>query len=293
MADAPLYVVQITDCHLFANPKRRLLGVETEMTFQSTLTKVRTLNPFPDVVLLTGDLSQDGSVLSYARLRHHLRVLPTDIYWLAGNHDRLSAMQEELGSHPDLDAEMAPTQNGSISALEAERAPRHRLHSDDVFTRQNWTFILLNSQIPGKDSGYLNADTLAFLETELERAAARQHHVTISLHHPPFSMHSEWLDTSTLRNASRLFAVLDRFTHVRVVLFGHVHQEFCTERRGVTYMSCPSTCIQFKPRSSEFALDLVPPAFRQLWFHADGRVETELVRLPEAMCVPNLQARGY
>lgn len=291
MTRAPLYVVQVTDCHLFANPKRQLLGVETEATFQATLATVRSLAPVPDVVLLTGDLSQDGSVLSYARLRHHLRAVPADVYWLAGNHDRLEAMQEELGSNPELDAAIARERAEGVFC--DPHVPRHRLHGDDVFARQGWTFILLNSQIPGKDSGRLSATTLQFLETELEEAAIRGNHVTVCLHHPPFAMASEWLDTSALRDPEHLFAVLDRFANVRAVLFGHVHQEFHTERRGVTYLSCPSTCIQFKPRSNEFTLDLVPPAFRQLWFYPDGSIDTQLVRLPEAMYVPNLQAQGY
>ncbi|MEO0853961.1 MAG: phosphodiesterase [Cyanobacteria bacterium J06648_11] len=289
MAEAPLYIVQITDCHLFANPKRQLLGVETESTLQSTLATVSALNPFPDVVLMTGDLSQDGSVLSYARLRHHLRAaVPADIYWLAGNHDRLAAMKEELSSNPDLDAAV-PRRQGH----HAQPHQRHRMHGDDVFSRQGWTFILLNSQIPGKDSGRLSAETLQFLESELERAAASDQHVSVCLHHPPFSMTSEWLDTTALHDPEQLFDVLDRFPNVRAVIFGHVHQEFRTVRRGVTYLSCPSTCIQFKPGSNEFTLDLIPPAFRQLWFYPEGSIDTQLVRLPEAMRVPNLQAQGY
>lgn len=83
-----VYVVQISDLHLFAKPHHRLLGVDTEASFLQVQKAIAALDPLPDLLLLTGDLSQDGSAASYARLRAHLQTLPIDTYWLAGNHDR-------------------------------------------------------------------------------------------------------------------------------------------------------------------------------------------------------------
>jgi Icc protein len=91
-----VYVVQISDLHLFAKPHHRLLGVDTEASFLQVQKAIAALDPLPDLLLLTGDLSQDGSAASYARLRAHLQTLPIDTYWLAGNHDRLHTMNQEL-----------------------------------------------------------------------------------------------------------------------------------------------------------------------------------------------------
>jgi Icc protein len=44
----------------------------------------------------------------------------------------------------------------------------------------------------------------------------------------------------------------------------------------VLFVSTPSTCAQFLPKSEFFALDERPPAARWLELHADGRIETEV-----------------
>lgn len=262
-----LYVVQITDTHLFADPCRQLLGVVTEQSFQAVLHSALTLQPSPDLLLLTGDLSQDGSSASYQRLRQHLSSLSIDTYWLPGNHDHLSAMEAEL--------------QGA------------RLHREKQINRMGWTCILINSHIPGQDGGYLSDHTLAQLRQDLRRAQEQHHHVLVSLHHPPFSVDSRWLDGSSLHQPERLFQVLDEFSHVRLVVFGHIHQEFHRSRREVDYLACPSTCIQFRPGSQDFDLEVIPPAFRQLWLYQDGRFSTQLVRVPEALQRPNLAIKGY
>ncbi|MDX2273631.1 MAG: 3',5'-cyclic-AMP phosphodiesterase [Cyanobacteriota bacterium] len=267
MSTSGLHIIQITDLHLFAKPHKDLLGVVTEKSFQAVLSTVASLWPLPEVMLLTGDLSQDGSIASYSRLKMFLKDLPIDIYWLAGNHDRLSAMQSELSGN--------------------------QVYPDKVFCRQGWVFLLLNSLVPGKDSGYLTKETLKDLHKNLQQAADQGQHVLLSLHHPPFPVQSEWLDGSTLQNPEDLFEVLDQFDHVRVVLFGHVHQELHHARGGVEYFACPSTCIQFKPYSQDFHLDEVPPAFREIWLYPDGSFKTQLTRVPEGFQQPNLQMKGY
>ncbi len=262
-----VYLVQISDLHLFAKPHQRLLGVSTETSFLQVQKAILALDPLPDLLLLTGDLSQDGSAASYARLKTHLQTLPIDAYWLAGNHDRLHAMNQELQGK--------------------------RLFAEKSFSRENWSFILLNSLLPGKESGYLTNHSLLWLRQELERSKAAQHHVLLALHHPPFAVESSWLDESALQQPERLFQVLDEFSHVRLVLFGHIHQDFHRQRAGVEYFGCPSTCIQFRPKSPRFDLEVIPPAMRQVWLEQDGSFRTQVQRVESALQHPNLTLSGY
>jgi Icc protein len=77
-----VYVVQISDLHLFAKSHQRLLGVDTEASFLAVQKAIVSLDPLPDVLLLTGDLAQDGSAAAYARLRSYLQTFPsTPIGW--------------------------------------------------------------------------------------------------------------------------------------------------------------------------------------------------------------------
>ena len=269
MTDSPLYAIQITDTHLFADPETQLLGVSTQKTFQKVLDKLAGLSPQPDLLLATGDLSQDGSFASYQRLRQFLCQLEADVYWLAGNHDRLSEMEIALG--PGADG----------------------LMSDKAFVRKGWRFVLLNSAIPDRVSGRLAPEELVRLREQLQLATERQEPVAVCLHHPPYLMKSQWLDKSRLENSEELLDVLSQFDCVRLVLFGHVHQAWEYRQGSISFLASPSTCIQFEPESPQFAIDSNVPGVRQLWFYPDGRFETKVMRIAEAIVEADRLAVGY
>lgn len=189
------------------------------------------LDPLPDVLLLTGDLAQDGSAAAYARLRSYLQTLPIDTYWLAGNHDRLHVMNLELRGG--------------------------RLHAEKSFSRENWSFILLNSLVPGRDSGYLTDRTLLWLRQELQRSRANHHHVLLALHHPLFGR----LRLAGSKCAAAAGAAVWGFGRVRPRSpgdFWPCSSGAAPSPPGVDYFACPSTCVQFLPKSSQFALEVIP-----------------------------------
>ena len=57
-------VVQLSDSHLFANADGRLLGMKTDDSLQQVMRAVATEQPNIDLLLCSGDISQDGSILS-------------------------------------------------------------------------------------------------------------------------------------------------------------------------------------------------------------------------------------
>jgi 3',5'-cyclic-AMP phosphodiesterase len=259
-----LLLAQVTDIHLFAQADQQLLGLPTADSFAATIAQLQRLRPQLDFLLLTGDLSQDGTAASYDRLQTALAPLNLPTYWLPGNHDDFAVMQRSLTKPPFL--------------------------SDKSFQAGDWQFILLNSAVPGCVHGQLPPESLDWLEEQLNHAADCP--TVVSFHHPPFQVHSDWLDTSILQNPTDLFAVLDRHPQVKLVLFGHIHQAFHRQRRGIHYFGSPSTSIQFEPQSSHFSLDRQQPGFRLLELYSDGTWQTEIRRVNYAHQM-DLAATGY
>ncbi len=101
-------------------------------------------------------------------------------------------------------------------------------------------------------------------------------HVLVCLHHPPVEMRSAWLDRVGLEHADVLMARLANTGRVRAALFGHVHQAYDAVHEGIRIIGTPSTCRQFLPKSDEFAVDDLPPAYRRVELHADGSLTTQL-----------------
>ncbi|MCU0552340.1 MAG: 3',5'-cyclic-AMP phosphodiesterase [Leptolyngbya sp. Prado105] len=262
MISPPLRIAQVTDLHLFAESDQCLLGMPTLRSLNVLITQLRQLAPQPDLLLLTGDLSQDGSADSYHHVQRLLSPLGIATYWLPGNHDRVEIMERSLT----------------------------QFHADKSFRKRNWQFILLNSQDPGCVHGRISKESLNWLDRQL--AQNPNVPTLVSLHHPPFLVNSTWLDTSTLQNSPELFKVLDRHAQVKLVVFGHIHQEFQHQRKAVTYLGTPSTCIQFARASDKFALGEEEPGFRLLELYSDGTWKSQVKRV-EFSYQLDLAATGY
>ena len=89
------------------------------------------------------------------------------------------------------------------------------------------------------------------------------------------------------------FAIVDRHPQVRVILWGHVHQEFAQRRNEVLLLAAPSTCLQFLPGSERFAVEEIPPGYRWLDLYPDGTLKTGIERLAQMPGSIDLSARGY
>lgn len=261
-----LHVVQITDTHLKRDPGGKLVGMDTDDSLGHVLDLVRSERERVDLVLGTGDISDHGSEEAYRRAQERFGSLGAPVAWLVGNHDCADSMSRVLGGSDGLERAV---DNGS------------------------WMIVLLNSQIPGEVGGELGDGELAWLEQCLSQAKTAGRHCLVCLHHQPVEMGSEWIDEQMVADHAAFFAVLDRHDCVRGVLWGHVHQEHESERKGVRLMATPSSCIQFEPGSFDFKIDDQPPGYRWLELHADGRIDSGVSRVQGVSFDVDLDSSGY
>jgi Icc protein len=249
-----LQVLQLTDIHLCEDPNQVLLGVNPEKSFDRVLMHLRT-QPLPDLLLLTGDLTNEGSRVAYQRLQQKVSALHIATYYLPGNHDRIDTMTEVL-------------------------------HRDEVAINRSvivkgWHIILLNSAVPGQVEGKLGSSTLHWLQQTLQEHA---HHPTlIALHHPVLPLGCTWLDRLGLQDSEAFWQICGDCPQVKGVIAGHAHQEHdvfrFTQKGVIRCMVTPSTCAQFKASSAEFATDQLPPGFRRLTLEAKGNISTTVHRV--------------
>ncbi|HYQ72745.1 MAG TPA: 3',5'-cyclic-AMP phosphodiesterase [Gammaproteobacteria bacterium] len=258
-------VLQVTDTHLFADSQGSLLGLNTEQSLQAVISRIRASRYAADLILATGDLVHDGTPAAYQRIFSHLGSFDRPVYCLPGNHDEARTLQNTL-------------REGHIKYIE------HACHG-------NWHFIFLDSTIAHSEGAHLTRTMLDALESHLQEAPDA--HTLICLHHQPVPMGSHWLDTMAVDNPDAFFNITDRHQQVRGILWGHVHQQYDGMRNDVRLMSTPSTCIQFLPRSKDFALDPAPPGYRWLDLHPDGRIETAIVRIEAATGKVDMASNGY
>lgn len=262
----PLRVVQISDCHLFSSTEGRLLGLNTEDSLRLVLEKVKREQTNIDVILATGDIAQDATEVAYKRFQQHLAQFDAPNYWLQGNHDITQPILNTLNHQSHL--------------------------SPCIIKFDKWQIIMLNSSVECEVPGKFKSEELAFLKTALEQSTG--YHVMVCLHHHPVPMGCKWLDTQVVRNATDFWQVIDQFSHIKAIVWGHVHQESDRMRNNVRLLSVPSTCVQFKPLSDDFAVDEdVSPGYRWFDLYDNGDIETQVSRVEGVKFVVDWTVKGY
>ncbi len=244
----PLEILQFTDLHLLSDSAETIWGLNTYETFVNVRDEALSRYHSVDLILLTGDLVHVPNGASYSLLRKSLASISIPIYWLPGNHDDFRKMDEFLNVNPIV--------------------------PDRAILLGNWQIVLLDSNAPADNGGRLRNSELDHLDYRL--SSFPDYHALICLHHHPVPIMSPWMDAMALENPQDLFAVLDRYTQVRGVVWGHIHQEFSSQRKRVNLLGTPSTSLQFKPYCKEFDADDLGPGYRWFSLHPDGRIETKV-----------------
>lgn len=265
MSQNPVRIIQISDMHLLADTQAELLGVKTQASFEAVLDLLQREGGNIDLIILSGDISQDGSDAAYRRLTDMIKVFRVPVYCVPGNHDDIAVMSR-------------------VFPLAPVSTHRHIMLKE-------WQVILLNSQKTGAVEGLLDDAQLAFMENCLQDYP--EHHAIVLLHHQPVSIGSQWLDKLGLTNAEQLWKTLSRYPKVNTVLFGHVHQEFEQVVHGIKCYSVPSTCIQFKRKQNHFGLEKLSPGCRWIDLYENGYLETGVLRTPEYVGFFDENAKGY
>ena len=258
-------LIQLSDMHIFGDENSKLLGVNTRESFQAILNLVKQEYDKIDAFILSGDLSQDGSAIAYQHIAEVLNPFATPIYWVPGNHDDANVMSQVY--------------------------PLHLVRNEKHILFNQWQIILLNSQKPGAVEGYLDDEQLDYLQQCLQNYP--KHRALIFFHHHPLSVGCDWLEPIGLTNAKDFWSIIEKYSQVKSVFFGHVHQLFEAQVKNIPCFSIPSTCFQFKPKQEKFALEKIPPGLRKINLYVDGRLTTEVKRAAHYIGDFDEKAQGY
>ena len=158
-------LVQLSDSHLFAEADGSLLGMNTRQSLQKVIELVLGQQPRIDLMLATGDISQDGTLESYQQFREMTAQIDAPARWIPGNHDEPMIMAE------------AAVQSALL---------------ESVVDLGNWRVTMLDSAVPGSVPGYLQDDQLQLLARSLSEAPERHH--LVCFHHHPVSIGCAWME---------------------------------------------------------------------------------------------------
>ena len=89
-----MILAQISDPHLRVGPG----DAGSAQALEAAVDAVNALDPLPDAVLLSGDLTDHATADEYQRVAELLEPLSMPVHLLAGNHDDPDEMRAHLGA---------------------------------------------------------------------------------------------------------------------------------------------------------------------------------------------------
>ncbi|MFG1345143.1 phosphodiesterase [Xanthobacter autotrophicus DSM 431] len=248
-----MLIAQLTDTHI-RRPGSLAYGVvDTAIYLAAAVDHILALDPRPDVVIVTGDLTDFDDPAEYARFREITGRLPMPLFPLPGNHD---SSQGLLRAFPEI---AARTAGGRVNYVVEGFALR---------------LVMLDSTVHGRPHGTLGEEGLTFLDAALSAEPSLP--ALVCAHHPPFLTGIRHMDVQNLFDADALAEVLRRHPQVCAYTCGHVHRAVTTTFAGIAATIGPAPA-----HSVSLALDpAAPPTFHMeppslsLHLFADGRLVT-------------------
>lgn len=267
-AQKSVHLIQITDTHLYSKATGTLLKMNTNDSFEHVLELVRANENSIDLILATGDIAQDATVMAYEHFSKNMASLNAPYLWIPGNHDKAAVMKQ-----------IAVDSTANNKEMQIE----------------NWLVLMLDTSVDGQVHGHLASSELEFLNGQLQEAELNNsvEHIMVCMHHNPVKGNAGWMKDIGLQNKTQFWELAKNSTKLRAVVYGHIHQELDFMHEGVRCLCTPSTCIQFKPNVVNFALDQVNPGYRSFELHADGTIDSQVNRVEGEQFEADFSSGGY
>src|SRR5664280_435229 len=201
MTTKPVHIAQISDLHIKSPGQLAYGRVDTAAALARCVAALNAFRPRPDFVVISGDLADTPTAEEYQHLKRLLAPLELPFAGIPGNHDSCELMRAALPSAAYAFPSGPLNQRLEIGGLD---------------------LVLLDSCVPGKPHGELDAPTLQWLDATLASSPDRP--ALVFLHHPPFKAGIWHMDRQNLRNAAELAPIVKRHPRVQLIATGHIHR---------------------------------------------------------------------
>ncbi len=253
-----MLIAQISDLHI-APPGEKTLGhVPMDENLRAVVAHINALDKRPDVVVVSGDITDMGDLASARYAREMLDAFAMPYYVVPGNHDSRAAILDAFGP--------AHCPSG---------LPGFACYTVDDFAIR---LIALDSIIPGAPGGELCPARLNWLAQKLNEAPDLPSF--IFLHHPPMHCGVLESDADGFIGASAFAALLNQHNNILRLTCGHIHLLATSGWSGTTVSTAPSIGMRLRldlTKSRASAFYTTPPAYQLHLLTSEGNLVTHNV----------------
>jgi 3',5'-cyclic AMP phosphodiesterase CpdA len=247
-----MIIAQISDTHIDLDGPN---GAARLRNLEDCVATINSLDPLPDVVIHTGDLTQHGAPAEYEAAKRVLGTLRSPLLVGAGNRDDRAAIRAAFPAEDYLLPDTLFVQ-----------------YCTDAFPVR---LIAVDTLSESSNQGHfcdVRADNLrAALAEDTTKPTV------IFMHHPPFEVRESKypFQFESWESVERMNRALDGQRHVVAAFCGHTHRNAAGEIAEVPVSSMPSVAVDLRLGSYPTELQSTP-LYKVHQLDARGRFLSEL-----------------
>ena len=210
-----MLIAQMTDIHIGFAPDERPEEYN-RVRFRATLKRLLEAPNRPDLLVLSGDITDNGDLDSFEKTAALLAECPFPVWPMVGNHDTREAL---------------------VVAFPQVRLDGGFLHY--ALEQDGLKVLLLDTFEAGRHGGAFCEARAEWLTAEL--AAAPGTPTLIFMHHPPVVSGIDWMDPAPDEGwIQRFGAAVEGRRQILAIHCGHLHRPLRTTFRGIPLGVTPS-----------------------------------------------------
>jgi 3',5'-cyclic-AMP phosphodiesterase len=252
-----MLIAQISDFHLKPEGSLAYDVADTATPLKKAVYHINRLIPLPGLVLITGDLVDEGAQESYDFLRRLLSPLQPPFVIVPGNHDHKESLQKTFPGH------------GYLLPCVEEEGKKYICFTLESFPVR---LIGLDTVTPGEHGGGLGSERMAWLEKTLKMRPEAP--TLIFMHHPPFASAIGHMDKEEFRGWEGFQSLISKHPQVERILCGHLHRPVFRRFAGTMASACPAIgmqlCLDLREEAPSTFIMEPPSVMLHLWTNLWG-----------------------
>ena len=210
-----MLIAQMTDIHIGFAPDEKPEELN-RVRFRATLERLLDGPNKPDMLVLSGDLTDRGDIESFEKLAADLDQVPFPVWPMVGNHDTREALLEVF---PQVQLD-----GGFL---------QYAIEGDGL------RVLLLDTLELGRHAGAFCEARAAWLKAQLDANPITP--TLIFMHHPPVVSGIEWMDPEPGEQwIQRFGATVEGREQIVGIHCGHLHRPLAAMFRGIPLGVTPS-----------------------------------------------------
>lgn len=248
-----MLIAHISDSHIAGWGKKAYNIAPTADNLALCVRHINRLNPQPDLVLVTGDITYQGLPEEAQQAATILRQLDCPFFIVPGNHDDPATLLEEFRQ------EHCPTENHNFINY--------------VIDGYDIRLIGMDSTLKNAAGGKIDAAGRKWLEARLSEE--REQPTVLFMHHPPVKCGVLETDEDGFACTDALGVIVGKYPNIERILCGHIHLQTHVGWCGTVVSTAPSMGLQLGldltlTRPSEFYLE--SPGYQLHYYHPEKRL---------------------